>query len=365
MHRWHTLARPTVALAALLLLALPAQAQQRFGKAVDEVNSKMVKIYGAGGFRNLTAYGTGIMVSPDGYILTVSSYLIENPRDLRVHLADGRRFDKIKVAVIEPELDMALLKIEDLPKEDKLPYFDVPEEGKRPVAATGTMVLAFSNQFEIATRNEPMSVQRSAVSSVSKLRARRGVNEVPYQGDVYVIDAIACNPGAAGGALTTRKGELLGVIGKELRNTLTDTWINYAMPLQATVEVGEKKEKVSLAKFVELGIQGKYKPSPPRVKPEGGAGGYTGIIMVPDPEGVAFTPPYIEEVRSNSPAAKEGLRADDLIVYINGELVKSVKTYKEILSKTQPKDEVTMEIRRGDKIKTVVLKLEQHPRVKK
>ena len=68
-----------------------------------------------------------------------------------------------------------------------------------------------------------------------KLPLRRGVFEAPYRGDVYVIDAISNNPGAAGGALTTRKGELIALIGKELQNSLTDTWINYAVPLQATV----------------------------------------------------------------------------------------------------------------------------------
>ncbi len=353
--RW----RSAICLALALLCASPAAAQDRFDKVVDAVNAKMVKIYGLGGFRGLPPYGTGIVISPEGHVLTVSSYLIESPRDLRVHLADGRRFDKISVVVNEPELDAAILKIEGL--QEKLPYFDVLESAKRPMAQTGDWILGFSNQFQIATRNEPMSVQRGTIASVSKLRARRGINEAPYNGDVYVLDAITNNPGAGGGALTNRKGELLGIIGKELRNNLTDTWINYAMPLQAKTELPDKKT-ITLVDFIDKGMKGQYKPIP-RVKIEGGKGGYSGIIMVPDPEGVFRTPPFIEEVRSGSPAHQAGLRSDDLVVYLNGELVTSVKMYKEIMSKTQPGTVIAIEVKRGDKLKTVELKLAEQPKL--
>lgn len=360
MHRWH-IAGAT--LAALLLVA-PAPAQERFDKVVDQVNAKMVKIYGLGGFRGLPAYGTGIVISPEGHILTVSSYLLESPKDLRVHLADGRRFDKLKVLANEPELDAAVIQIEGLT--EKIPYYDIAEAAKRPVGQPGDVVLAFSNQFRIAERNEPMSVQRSAVSSVSRLRARRGVNEVPYNGDVYVLDAITNNPGAGGGALTNRKGELLGVLGKEVRNTLTDTWINYAMPLTGKVEVPnpdkpDEKLTASLADFVEKGMQGKWRNVVKKTI-EGGTGGYSGIVMVPDPEGVFRTPPYIEEVLRDSPSFKAGLKSDDLIVYLNGELVTSVKLFKEIMSKTKKGEKVVLEVRRGEKLKTVEIELGEQPK---
>ena len=94
---------------------------------------------------------------------------------------------------------------------------------------------------------------------------RIGIFEAPYTGDVYVIDAITNNPGAAGGVLTTRKGELLGLIGKELRNELTDTWINYAMPIDAKIEVHQADDKtvtVSILDLVEK--KEKYKPRPRR-----------------------------------------------------------------------------------------------------
>ena len=113
-----------------------------------------------------------------------------------------------------------------------------------------------SNQFEIATRDEPLSVQRGVVAAYSKLHLLRGIYDAPYQGDVYVLDAITNNPGAAGGALTTQSGELLGIIGKELKNGLSNTWVNYAVPVSAAVEVrqGEQTATLSLPEFVAKGV---------------------------------------------------------------------------------------------------------------
>src|SRR5207302_9429304 len=148
------------------------------------------------------------------------------------------------------------------------------------------------------------------IAAYSKLHGRRGIFDAPYSGDVYIIDAITNNPGAGGGALTTRKGELLGVIGKELRNSLSDTWINYAVPIPM------------LAAFVEKGMKGEYKPIV-KAKPASGPGGYHGIILVPDV--VERTPPYVEDAVPGSPAEKAGLRPDDLIVYVDGEKISSIK----------------------------------------
>ena len=92
-------------------------------------------------------------------------------------------------------------------------------------------MLAVSNIFGVATGNEPASVQKGTVSVVTRLEARRGVFETPYRGPVYVLDVTTNNSGAAGGALVTRRGELAGMLGKELRNSLNNTWLNYAVPI--------------------------------------------------------------------------------------------------------------------------------------
>ena len=179
-------------------------------------------------------------------------------------------------------------------------------------------MLALSNTFEIAMRDEPLSVQRGVIAGVHEAAGRRGVFEFPYTGDVYVVDAITNNPGAAGGALIDRKGNLLGVIGREIKNSLSDTWMNYAIPVSAKVDIaisetvkdkdGKEKEEektvtVTMPEFVAKGMKGEYKPVK-RPTLVAGEGGYHGIIFVPNV--LERTPAYVEDVVPDSPAAKAG-----------------------------------------------------------
>lgn len=348
-------------LAAIALLALhaPVRADDSFAKVSEQVNQKLCKLFGSGGIRGLASYGTGVVVSPDGYILTVASHLLDT-QDLRVHLSDGSRYHA-KVVAIEPELDVALVKIgNDKEKVEDLPHFDVLAAARKPLVEAGTHVLAFSNLFQIATRDEPMSVQRGVVAAYARLYGRSGIFEAAYKGNVYVLDAITNNPGAGGGVITTRKGDLLGLIGKELHNELTNTWINYAVPIGAKIEVRQPDGKTVLVAITDLiEKKEKYKPTDPTKKVKDGGGGYHGIILVPNP--VERTPPYVEEVIPDSPAAKAGLKPDDLIVYVDGLPVISIDMFKEILSRYRPGDELKLEVRRGDKLNTAALKLAEPP----
>jgi serine protease Do len=339
-------------------LAAVTFAQQPFTPVAASVNKRLVKLFGAGGFKGLPHYGTGILVSEKGHILTVNNHILSTT-DLRVHLYDGR-FYQARVVAREPELDLALVRIDaDV---DFLPYYDISKAAAQPLAEPGDWILACSNQFNIAVRDEPMSVQRGVIAAYAELRGRRGIFEAPFVGEVYFVDAIANNPGAAGGAIVNRKGELLGITGRELKNTLSDTWINYAVPVQAAVEIlrDEKLQKVNVATFVKEAIAGTYKQSEKRTRAD--RGGYHGIVLVPNAVGV--TPPYVEEVLPESPAAKAGLRPDDLIVYIDGELVPSIKLFRDIMKQVGPGTEVKLDVQRANKLLSVKLKVAEQPKVK-
>jgi len=344
-------------LAAALLLVSPAE--ETLGEVASKVNARLVKIYGSGGVKGLPGYGTGILVSPEGHILTAANHLPDSS-DLRVHLADGTRLSA-KVVASEPELDAALLKIDDKTAAGELPHFDIAKASKAPLLAPGTGVLAFSNQFQIATRDEPLTVQRGVVAAITTLQGRIGVFEAPYSGSVYVIDAITNNPGAAGGALTNRKGDLVGIIGRELRNDQTQTWINYAVPLGATVASrGTQGRMLSLAELLEK--KEKYRPSgrPDRAGRSGDWNVRAGWILVP--QVIDRTPPFIEEVEANSPASRAGARPDDLIVYVDGTPVPTIAALRDILEKYRPGDKVQVEVRRQDRLQTLVVELEPPPK---
>lgn len=346
---------------AILALSTPVRADDSFAQVAEEVNARLVKIFGAGGFRGVPAYGTGVLVSPQGHILTVASQMLET-QDLRIHLPTGERFHAQLVAA-EPELDLALLKIRE--KVENLKHYDIVTEAAKPLVEPGTGILGFSNQFNIAERSEPVSVQRGVVAAISRLRGRRGIFEAPFEGDVYFVDAITNNPGASGGALTTRDGkQLLGIIGKELKNTLSETWINYALPIQAKLEVKTEQQTrtISVVDFVTKGMKGEYKIVIKKREKKTGQGGYTGIILVPNV--VERTPPFVEEVVRNSPGAKAGLKPDDLIVYVDGEQVVSIKDYKDVMDRYPPGTDLKLEVRRGDRLTTLSLKVEDHPKRK-
>src|SRR5438309_7968277 len=149
----------TIAFVALLVAISAVRAQDSVTKVTAGVNQKMVKLFGIGVFKGLPSYGSGILVSEKGHILTVNNHILNTP-GLLVHLYDGRQY-QAKVLAREPELDVALLKIDD--EVNFLPHFEFDKEAVRPLAENGDWILAFSNQFKIALRDEPMSVQRGVV----------------------------------------------------------------------------------------------------------------------------------------------------------------------------------------------------------
>ena len=309
-----------------------------FAATIDSIQPKIVKVYGAGGLQKLEAYQSGFLISPTGHILTVWSYVLDGDT-VQVTLDDGRRF-AAQVVGADPRLDLAVLKIEG----ENLPHFSLSAAVK---ADTGTRVLAFSNLFGIATGNEPASVLKGLVSAVTNLSARSGAYETPYRGQVYVLDAVTNNPGAAGGALTNVQGELLGMLGKELRNSLNNTWLNHALPIEA------------IAPSVDEILSGK---APPRrteklIKPEVPLRlASLGIVLVPDV--LDRTPPFIERVTPDSPAANVGLRADDLIVFLNDRLTQSCKLLAEEMASIEADGRIKLTVMRGQELIEVSLAAE-------
>jgi serine protease Do len=361
MKRLFPVGAALAASAVLLALTASARADDGLSAVTDAVNAKTVKIFGSGGLKGIPAFGTGVLVSPDGYILTVNTPMLQSG-DLRVHLSDGRKYSHCKIVAQEPELDAALIKIDfgqEGPDPDKpLPYFDIAAAAKKPILEVGDGVLAFTNAFEIAQRDDWVSVQHGTVSAFCKLHGRNGIFEAPYHGKVYIVDAITNNPGAAGGPLTTRKGELVGVIGRSLRNELTNTWMHYTVPLDASVEIkqadGKTTETRTIVELVEK--KEKYQPiQDPTKVTGGGEDTYSGIILVANP--VDITPPYVEEVEPGSPAAKAGFKPDDLIVYVEGISVKTINSYKEVMKGYHPNQVVHVVVRRGEKLPTLDLTL--------
>lgn len=290
----------------------------------------MVKIYGAGGLRGLEAYQSGMLMSADGHVLTAWSYVLDSD-DVAVVLDDGRKYPATLVGA-DPLTEIAVLKID--PGKEKLPHFAIAKAAKVEV---GSRVLAFSNLFGIATGNEPVSMLQGYVAAVAPLEARRGGFSANYRGDVYIVDAATNNPGASGGALVDAQGRLVGMLGKELRSELTSTWLNYALPVEA---FGATAEAICAGDFTPPPLTEANRPDHPLSLAS------LGIVLVPDV--VTRTPPYVDHVAPDSPAAKAGLRPDDLVVMIDSHVVTSRREADEIIERYEQDAEIRVAVLRDE-----------------
>ncbi len=338
-------------LAALLLACLAAflrpapigvcrAADGTFIDTVAAVQPKMVKIYGAGGLQGLEAYQSGFLISPTGHVLTVWSYVLDTD-NVVVTLDDGRKFPAQLIGA-DPRREIAVLKIEA----DSLPHFRLSDGVELSV---GDRVLAFSNLFGVAAGDEDASVLHGCVSAKTQLAARRGAFETPYDGPVYVVDAMTNNPGSAGGALTDRRGNLVGILGKELRNALNNTWLNYAIPAaELLTPVDDILAGKTLPRKVDESAK---KPAQPWTLAR------AGLRLVPDV--LSRTPPFIDAVAPASPAARAKLQPDDLILFVNNAVVASYASVVETLSLIDHIDPVRLTVQRGQQLVDVVLEAKE------
>jgi serine protease Do len=317
--------RPILAL--LILAAGPvadvAAEVNPFHDAIARARQRCAKIYGGGAGRE-HGYATGLIVSPDGLILTAQGMFLSEER-VRVLLPDGSRH-AAEIVRRSDALQAALLKIDAATPD----HFTLSRTS--PVRE-GDWVLAVSNAFNVAGPREPLAANLGVVSLRAELEARHRRQDVPYEGDVLLIDAITSNPGAPGGAVVTADGHLAGMIGKIFLSPNTNTRINYAVPVER------------LHAFVALPSQEGGGDETPGGTP------YLGIRL--------FTlsgkraPAYVDRIEAGSPAAEAGVRKDDLVLAVGRNAVRTCEQYDEALAELVPGRAVTLLLKRGQRVLTL------------
>jgi serine protease Do len=288
----------------------------------------MVKIYGAGIGRS-PGYATGLIVSPDGDIVTAVGVHLATS-NLRVTTPDGETHFA-KVVRRSQNLQAALLKIEA-----KTPdYFDLAETS---TLEPGDWILGVSNCFKVADGAEPLSVNVGVLQLRTHLSARRGVQDFPYSGDVLLIDAITSNPGAAGGAVVGVDGKLAGMIGKVIEGVNTNTRLNYAVPTSLLHTFLTKPEEVEAD------------PMPPAV---GDKPGELGIRLF----GLAGRrgPAYVDRVVAGSAAAAAGIKSDDLVISLDGKAIKSGDDFQKAIAAIKAGQQVAVIVKRKNDLVTLQL----------
>ncbi len=327
----------SIVLAMLLSTASISSAQDSFKPVVDSVQPKMVKINGSGGFRGLESYQSGLLISAEGHILTVWSYVLDSDV-ITVTLNNGQRHEATLLGY-DPRIEIAILKIDG----DELPNFNVDESVE---ARIGSTVLAFSNLFGIATGSESTSVLHGIIAAKTKLTARSGAMESNYRGNVYIVDAMINNPGAAGGAVTDRNGQLIGIIGKELKDQRTNTWLNFSIPIS---ELAGSIHDIRSGKMVVDAATSRQPPAEP-MTPK-----LLGFALVPNV--VSKTPPFIDQVVEGTAFDRAGIRPDDLIVEIGGKMTPSCNDVLRLLSLIDRDATMSVTYQRGRRFYSIDIQL--------
>jgi serine protease Do len=328
-------------LVPLLLFAASANLQAQapadrtpahaFAPAVEAAQARTVKVYG-GAIGRTPGYATGMIVSESGDILTANGVFLAG-QNLRVGLPDGTTH-AATVLRRSQELQLALLKI-DVPTPQ---YFALPE---KPPAELGDWVLAVSNAFKVADGDEPLSVNIGVLSLRIPLDARRGVQDFPYEGDVLLYDAITSNPGAAGGAVVNAEGALVGMIGREIVARSTNTRLNYAVPVDLLGPFVRGEEKSPLT------------ATSPGNSPGDSAGAKPELGIRLFALGGRRGPAFIDRVLPGSPAAKAGLKSDDLVISVGGRVIRDAGEFQSLAAELAVGQEVVLEVKRKNELLSI------------
>ena len=235
--------------------------------------------------RVLNSLGSGVILDQSGLIVT-NDHVIKDAQEISVVLSDRREFPA-KVLLADEHLDLAVLKI-DVPGE-KLPVLPIGDSDKLEV---GDLVLAIGNPFGVG-----QTVTNGIVSGLA--RTGTGINEF---GSFIQTDA-PINPGNSGGALVDMNGELVGINTAIFSESGGSIGIGFAIPTGLVRSVlYAVQHGAHVVQQPWLGLVGKNVNAEEATK-----------LGLPRPGGV-----LVDEVAVDSPAAKAGIAAGDVILAVDG-----------------------------------------------
>jgi serine protease DegQ len=256
--------------------------------------------------------GSGVIVSPAGYILT-NNHVIEEADDIEVVLNDGRR-TLAQVIGTDPESDLAVLKVD-------LPNLPVITLGDSNTLFVGDAVLAIGNPFGVG-----QTVTSGIVSALG--RTQLGINTF----ENFIQTDAAINPGNSGGALVDGSGHLMGINTAIYSRSGGSMGIGFAIPSATARSV--------LDAIVRDGqvIRGWIGVEPQNLSPE-----LAQSFGIKNNEGVIIT-----GVLQNGPAAQAGIRPGDVITAVNGNKVNTVPELLGAVAALKPGQPAPLDVTRRD-----------------
>ena len=290
------------------------QMQSPFGN--DDPFQQFFKQFGQPGRKTVRSMGSGFIINPAGYIVT-NNHVVDGATEIQVKIDDGREMPG-KVVGRDPRTDLALLKVDAT----NLPVIPLGDSAELQV---GEPVMAIGN---------PFGLERTVTTGIVSATGRV-IGQGPY--DDFIQTDASINPGNSGGPLINARGQAVGINAAIFSQSGGSVGIGFAIP------VNQAKSVVT-----QLAAAGKV------------TRGWLGVMIQPlTPElAKGFNVPagggaLVASVQDNSPAARAGVKAGDVITEFDGHKLTQTADLSKLVAATAVGREVPLTIVRDGKTVTL------------
>ena len=279
-----------------------------------------------------TSLGSGVVIDPQGYILT-SSHVVRNAEKITVTLSDQTELDAT-ITAMDPQTDLAVIKVE--PKEGKgaLTALPLGDASKQQV---GSWVMAIGSPLGLE-----QTVTVGVISAKHRTFENPNVPGRPFR-EMLQTDAVI-NPGNSGGPLLNLHGEVVGINTLIVSTTGFSIGLGFASPINPGTQA-----------IIQTLKAGK---TPTR--------GMLGVYIRSVNEAMARVygidnGAYVSEVMPDSPAAKAGIEAQDIITQYGDKKVSDEQDLVQAVEQTKPGSEVPVTVFRNGQTKVLTVKIGEVP----
>jgi Do/DeqQ family serine protease len=268
--------------------------------------------------REQQASGSGVIIRPDGYIVT-NNHVVENATDIEVTLNNEKTY-KATVIGTDPATDVALIKIDA----EGLPSLQFGDSDK---LRLGQWVLAIGSPYDLR------STITAGIVSAKGRQMQHSSNELKIES--FIQTDAAVNPGNSGGALVDESGELVGINTAIISQTGSYSGYSFAIPSNMVKKVVEDLIDFGTVKRAVLGVV--MQPIDDKIAED---------LKLSSRNGV-----YIYEVQKGSAAEAAGIKKGDVLVKIDGVETKTAAEVQAKVNSYHPGDKVTVTVIRDGKEK--------------
>lgn len=276
--------------------------------------------------RRASSLGSGVIVSPEGYILT-NHHVIAAADEIEIALADGRKA-KARVIGSDPETDLAVVRVDM----EALPTMTF---GHSDEAMVGDIVLAIGNPFGVG-----QTVTMGIISALG--RTHMGINTF----ENFIQTDAAINPGNSGGALVDTSGNLIGVNTAIVSRTGGSLGIGFAITASVAKQVMEQIIQTGSVTRGWIGVEVQD------LTPE-----LAESFKRPNTSGA-----LIAGVLKGGPADQAGVKPGDILVAVDGKMVTDSSVMLDLIAALPPGKTVTIQVIRNQAEKSVKLDVGKRPK---